>query len=799
MCCIRCVTRIFMLFMLLLEMAFSLEFYIDGGREGNRNFAVLNLRDDTPFTCVEEWNRDSDVSAVVCKFDAALLSRFQRSETLFFSITPEAVENNTNSFYLRITPKAGKKMQLYNTEFDLAAGKPIPKENNPYSKRWQILGYEGAIPFLDDEPSYGINFPIQFDEIPYIGVLDVQMRPMDHQVGRDKDSFLSIQSFVERGSYMESLDAIDDMLAAYPDTIFKRDVLYLRLVALDGLQRPDDYEDIIALGKAWISAYPTDIHIAEVLFVIAKTYSEMKFFEEAKYYYDRLFSEYKGDKYELLARLDYGKRLYERGDRKVVLELYESVLEETNDLEVASLASVLLGDYYRKAEDKRNADRYLKSALDANPKFFLKEIPKYYALMQDWAESGIYETPAKVLEVMFETLEDKTDPLYLPMLKSMGIWFDKAGDLQKAHRYYQMFLKETDSEIERKEIKGLDDALLLNDREGDVKKRIEHYDYVMETYKGKDEAKTALEKKAQAYYEIGEYENVFAMREDLDSILGENHPVLINAVTALTENALQSNNCKDASYYGSLYDVKILLNDSEFLRLFDCMYANKQFIPALKIAQEKSINATDVKQKERWLYRLAWVEYESQNYPKAALAARDTLNLLSDVNHNDSTWVLFMALAQQRNYEEAFKLIPILEDKLKNSTKLIEVYRVVLQDALARKDDTAIKIYAQKLMDLQALHERYEYSPWVELGMVEALNREAKFQESLALLQRAESYAQLDTERIQIYYLQGYLYDKLNNIEAAMESYTRCEAINSQSPWKNLCIDAKKLLENREK
>ena len=358
MCCIRRVARIAVLFNLFLEAAFSLEFYVDSGREGNHNFAVLNLRDDTPFTCVEEWNRNSDVSAVVCKFDTALLSRFQRSETLFFSITPEAVENNTNSFYLRITTKNGKKMQLYNTEFDLAAGKRIPKENNPYSKRWQILGYEGAIPFLDDKSSYGINFPVQFDETPYIGVLDAQMRPMDHQVGRDKDNFLSIQSFIERGSFVEALDAIDDMLAAYPDTIFKRDVLYLRLVALDGLKRPDDYEDIIALGKAWIGAYPTDIHIAEVLFIIAKTYSEMKFFEEAKYYYDRLFSEYKGDKHELLARLDYGKHLYERGDRKVVLEMYESVLGETNDLEVASLASVLLGDYYRKAEDKRNADRY---------------------------------------------------------------------------------------------------------------------------------------------------------------------------------------------------------------------------------------------------------------------------------------------------------------------------------------------------------------------------------------------------------------------------------------------------------
>ncbi|CAM3552588.1 flagellar functional protein [Helicobacter sp. UBA3407] len=777
---------------------FGLEFYINSGREENRNFAVLNLIDNVPFACVESYDRASEVSEIICGFDSPLLSRFQRSETLFFSIVPESLEDNTQRFFLKIKPKNGKKIKLYNTEFSLISNQPIPQEHNEKSKRWQILGYENKIPFLNDQPSNGLNFPIFFEEhLPRVGALDVQMRPMNNEVGADKDSFLHIQSLIAEESYTEALNAIEEMLALYPDTIFKRDILYFKIAALDSLGKEEDYEDTMILAKAWLEAYPTDVHVPQILFILAKTYAKMNFFEEAKYYYDRLFSEYKGDKYELLARLDYGENLYIRGDRKVVLNMYESTLNETTDLEIASLASILLGDYYRKAENKTEAQRHLKSVLDANPKYFLKDIPKYYNLLQGWAEVGIVDVPSQVAEVMFEALEDKDDPLYLPLLKSMAIWFDKAGNLKKAHQYYQLLLKETESEAERREVKNLDDNLLLNYNEDNATKRLEHYDYVMENYQGKEEAKMALEKKAETLYETGNYQEIFALREELERQLGENPAVLLNALSALTRDSLKAQNCKEAAYYGSLYAERIPLQSNEKLQMLDCLRENKQYNAAQKIAQIESQNAKTATDKEDWLYRLAWVEYEMQDYPKAALAARDTLSLLSNPAYNDSAWILFMSLSKQGRWEEAFKILPMLEDKLKDSNPMIEVYKEALQRSLANKDDTAIKVYAGKLMALQKRYERFEYSPWVELSMIEALNREGKFQESLDLLKNVESRANSGNEQIQIYYLQGYLNDKLGDKNAAIESYNRCEAVQAESPWKNLCIDAKNLLETQ--
>ncbi|WP_276952720.1 tetratricopeptide repeat protein [Helicobacter rodentium] len=776
----------------------GLEFYINSGREENSNFAILTLLDNQPFECAESYDRESEVSEISCKFDSALLSRFQRSETLFFSISPESFEDNTQGFFLKIKPKNGKKIKLYNTEFNLISGKMIPEEHNQKSKHWQVLGYENKLPFFNNQPSNGLNFPISFgNDLPSIGVLDVQMRPMNNEVGADKDHFLRIQSLVLNESYNEALNAIDEMLGIYPETIFKRDALYFKIVALDGLGKEENYEDTMILAKAWLEAYPTDIHVPQVLFVLARTYAKMNFFEEAKYYYDRLFNEHKGDKYELLARLDYGENLYLRGDRKVVLTMYESTLNETTDLDVASLASVLLGDYYRKAGNKAEAEKYLKNVLEANKKYFLKDIPKHYNMLQAWAEAGIVDVPAQVAEAMFETLEDEDDPLYLPILKSMAMWFDKAGNLEKAHQYYQLLLKIVESDAEKREIQNLDDSLLLNYNENNATKRLEHYDYVLQNYQGKEEAKKALEKKAQTLYDLQNYQAIFDMREELERELGENPAVLLNSLGALSRNALQTQNCKEAAYYGSLYQERIPLESDERLQMVDCLRENRQYTAAQKIAQVESQNAKTPTDKEKWLYRLAWVQYEMQDYPKASLAARDTLSLLSNPAYNDSAWVLFMSLSKQGRKEEAFEILPILEDKLKEDNKMIEVYKEVLQNALASREDTAIKVYANKLIALQKKYQRFEYSPWVELGLVEALNRESKFQESLDLLKDAESHISNGKEQIQIYYLQGYLNDKLGNKNAAIESYSQCESVQAESPWKNLCTDAKKLLEDK--
>lgn len=776
-------------FLLATKEAFGLDLYINSGRENGENFAVLNLVNDVPFSCKEEYSENSEVKKIICSFDEILVSRFAKSNTLFFVIDPK-IKGDT--FSLEITPK--KKIKLFHSGEDLKILGMIPKERVKTSTHWQILGYSKKIPFLEKKSFDGINFPISFEAmvgLPSIGALDFKMTPMEDEVGPDKNYFLRIKDFMNRESYKDALALIDETFSLYPQTIFKRDILHFKIVGLDGLEDLEQNEEIVSLAKAWLDAYPADINAPQVLYILGKTYANMLFFDEGKYYYMRLFNEYKGNKFEYLARLDYADRLYERGDREVSKKIYESVLDETKDVNVATQAALRLAEFYKKEGDKKQASEYLKTIYEANLPYFGRKIDKNYEMLQKYADSQIYEYPAKILEYMLNKLE-KENKDYKNMLLDVGDWYDKSKNLPKAHEYYQRFLSEYSKEQEAKEIKKKDDYLLL---QGDLEpsnEKLKHYDYVMDEYKGKEEAKIALEQKAKTLFALKKYEEVFALRESL----GDENQSLLESLKALTLKALDEKNCKEASYYGALYDDRIPLGETKKMELFDCLFENKQYDSAQKIAENQAANAKDVSKKEGWLYRLGWVEYERQNYPKAALAMRDVVTF-NNVSYKDSIWVLFMALKELKRDDEAFELLPKLEENLEDDVKMIEVYRFVLQKALAKKDDNAIKSYARRLIALQEKHLKHEYSPWVEFSITEALVREGDFKNALDYINKAYKKSKTPQEQIQTLYLQGYLNTKLDNVQDAIKAYEGCLAVNAQSPWKNLCKDAKEILDKK--
>ncbi|CAM2778697.1 tetratricopeptide repeat protein [Helicobacter burdigaliensis] len=766
----------------------ALEFYINSGREEGNNFAVLNIKDEKPFLCKEIYNRYSEVEEVICEFDAGLLSRFEESETLFFTIKPQIIDKKLN---LLIKPK--KKIKLFNQEFDLAKDGFIPKERNKMSRKWQILGYGDTLPFINENKlQEGINFPLNFrvTSKPSIGILDYRLRPMNNDVGLDKDYFLRIQSFVQRGAYDEALLSIDEMLELYPETIFKRDVLYYKIHSLDGRENEEDYEDIIELAKAWLAAYPTDIHASEILQIMAKTYAKMNFFEEAKYYYSRLFEEYKDDKFSLLAKLDYAENLYKRGERNSVPTLYNEVLNKTNDLDVASKAALLLAEFYRKEKNAKEAQSNLNTILEANPTFFLRDIQKTYNLLKQWEESGIYAVPAKVAELALLNSSDQA-PFYKNLLKDVGLWYDKAGNLKKAHEYYARFLEEFGKEEEAKEIKTLDDKLLLAYDEGNATKKLEHYDYVIEQYKNQEEAKMALEKKAQTLYELKEYEKVFDLRGELPN----DNVALINSSAMLIKEALRNKECKKVAYFGETIYKNSPLTPEENLEFFDCLMEVSQYKNAQKLALLESKNK-DPKLKAKWLYRLGSAEYALQDYQKAAFASRDAL-AFSDADPL-AAFILFNSLSHLNRTEEAMELLERLEKDLGNRKEIIEVYSRVLEIMNKKKDDIAIQIYANKLLKAQAQHQRYEYSPWAEFSLIESYIKETKFKEALQVANEAQKHTNSQGEMAQVLYLKGYLSHKIGERENALKSYQECAKIQAQTPWKNLCTDALNLMENQE-
>lgn len=951
---------------------FSLEFYINNGRENGNNFAVLTITDEKPFLCQEFYTVESEVDEITCEFDQPLLSRFYKSESLFFEIQPQSTEDR---FFLNIYSK--EKMRLFNNEFRLVNNNnaPIPKERNKKSRRWQIVGYIKEMPFIRKHNAEGINFPVRFRKLtPTIGALNVQMKPLKSETGGDNAYYLRISDMLTRGAFEEALAQINEMLGLYPDTIFKRDVLYYRILALDGLENPDNSEDILELAKSWYAAYPTDVRVPEILYILAKIYASMNFFDEAKFYYNLLFNEYKGHKFEHIARIQYADNLYARGERTSLPAIYTGVLNETNDLDVASRAAIALGEFYRKSEQSQEAENYLKMVLSANAEYFKKNFNKSYNLLNEWVDSRIYDTPAQVLESIYPSVFALYDnqptalntQLRRDMLHDLGVWYDKAGNLQKAHEYYTKFMQELPKDEAFEAIKKADDALILRYDELDPQKRLEHYDFVQSTYAGREEALVALVKKAETLFEMGRYAEVFAMREPLSAIwqnyaqiikqsanpnetnaaptntanseraaaevAKSGEEVLLKATAELVKAALHGEdsmpnsnsieketntpqtprelaiaqaqaqrnakagifepNCKAAAFYGDIFASSIPLNSSQSRELFDCMFKEKQLLGARELARfwsgarleevlnskqntkgtnqsqtsEKNIQRADFtarresalnnpKERKEWLYRLAWSEYLLSGFKPAANAARDVMSMIeseprfatleadfkatqnansrleepnqtqdsmqnaqidsivqnrkkrsieSDTSEiwpdfANSVWVLFMSLENEKRRAEALTLLPRLQAWLPLDSRMIEVWRVALSDAIARNDKNAIKSYAAELVSAQVDFARYEFSPWVELAWTQSLIKANQHSQALGVINAAKLDNATPEQLAQVYYFQGYLNHNLGNRAAAKIGYERCAAVETQSRWQALCKDAANFLEQQNK
>lgn len=776
-----------LLFWLFLTPLWSLDVVINSGKEEGKSFAVLNLVHDQLFPCKEEINRHGEVEQVICLLEGKPSTPFTQSNTLFFKVETKHIDS---SLYLVITPK--KRAKLFALHVDPRTQAPLLKEEAKLSKRWQVVGYEEKIPFLKDKKSLGINFPIAMEgtTTPFIGALDVFKKPLIIESGNDVPFYLSAKSLMERHSYKEALAAIDEALVRYPETIFKRDLLLFKIRAMEALSDPESMEDLVGLAKSWSRAYPSDASIPEVLYVLAKAYGNMRFFDEARYYYERLFSEHKGDNFELLAKIALADELLKRGDNKRAPQLYTDALNESKNLETASLAAVRLADYQISKKNFKEAESLLLKVLEANPSHFQKEPSKIHAMLERWVDQGFYGASARIAEELWKSkVED--DDLDERLIRQAGIWYEAAERFDDAHRIYRLYKEKYANRSAIKEIIERDDKLLFVLDENNATKRLERLDHVIKSYPGTPEERRAYERKAETYAELGEYLKVLEIERHLDP----NHPALLLSATKLAQEALKKEDCKSASFYLQKYS-SLALGNEEKIQGFDCLMKSSLLAKAQELAQE-GIALPDLSQRLEWLYRYAKVLEASMNFPRATLAARDTLvlaNSLKKPQFSDIAFVLFNALVKQNREEEAREVFARLQKQFPEDNRMIEAYKSMLVWASKRLDETAIEIYAKELLRLQKLHTRPEYSPWVELTYIESLLRTQRFKEALGITEELSRLTLEPEERIKTLYIRGSIAQRLDEKALAKESFEQCSKVEGVSAWKNLCAEALKLL-----
>lgn len=752
---------------------FALNIEIDYGIEHNKRFSILTLKYDSPFPCVESRDINDNITLIECRIDKPPSASFPKQSLEFFDIYTE-IKNRKFHLFIKANISANKKIRLFANAFDLKSEIAIPKERPKDSRVWQIIGFEGEIPFLSGKSYNGLNFPIHIPNsaLPSIAELNIDASPLIFEEGADLGAFLNLQSYYQNKQDAETIAAADNILNNYPNSIFARDALLYKIRAMSRTTQVPD--DAINIAKAWIKAYPTDTNVPEVLYIIAKNYAKLRIFNESRYYYSRILEEFEDSKYAQYALVGMAHNLATNGDRRQPPTLYARAYENAKDLDTASFVALNWAQWALKNDDKKGAENLISKVVSANPNYFLAHIDSSTAQLALWAENGLYALSAKAGESMLKKLTN--DNFKEKLMLNVGNWYELASMPSDAYRVYseflQLFANESD---EIPTIKKRSDNLLFLLDEGDMEKQITQYDYIIATYPNSDNAKLAYQKKAQNLLALGRYKEVLELKSHLE----ENSEIVKNAYIAIIEN---SKDCAEMiSYYN---ESRVITNNAR--ELFECLFNASLFELARGLSSEMLPNASG-ESKILWLYNEARVNYALNDYNRAASASRDVMGVTKDFAQKlNAGEMLFFSLVNLGRKNEAISVFNELVKIAPQNRALIPMTKEMLSFALNDGDNIAVEKYAKDLIALQKRHKTYEFSPFAELSYADVLFSDNRFSEMLKVLTNLHNANNAESQKA--HYLRGSAYYELGNNAKAKAEFQQCVKLNGD--FKGLCEEA---------
>ncbi|PAF42321.1 hypothetical protein BKH45_04380 [Helicobacter sp. 11S03491-1] len=776
--------------MIVSSVSYSLEIVVNYGKENSRDFAVLNIKNDKPFSCLENFNHQGDVTAVECVIDAIPQEGFTPTKTMFFNFYYQMIDGK---FHLYIKPN--KKQKLFFIPPNLKKNNTlIIKEKPSTSKSWQIIGYEEQIPFLSNQTPIGINFPISIEDAqtPYMPELDIDNKPLKYLKGLDFEAYMSAKALIQKKDYYKAINTINDTLKKYPNTLFKKDFYLYQMIALSHLDPDQNHQDaIITIALNWIKQYSNDAAMPQVLYLLANAYSNIRYHTESQHYYKRIIQEYFQSRYAPLAKMQLAIDLANTNVNLASI-YFQKAYGEAKDLASASEIALYWAEFEIQRQNFNNAIILINKIQQGYPQFFLQDPKKTYKTIEFLAKNKLYKNAAQIGQYLSE--HTKNQEIQEQISYDLGKLYEKADDFDNAHQANLEYIKKYPESRQIKAVKKRDDSILF-EVSGNNEEKLKRYDYIIKKYPHTQQSQKAIELKAQLFIEEKQYKQVLDMRKEL----GEKSPLLEEAINKLIKIYLQNNDCKNANIY-LLQTSNYHLDENEKLKAFDCLYQASLNKNAQVISAGQAQNAKSIEQKLAWLYRDAKNLYQLGEYKPSLMAAKDAFSLaLSSKNsqYNDIGFILFFDLAKIGNQNEAFEVYAKLEKLFSNDSRMIEVYAKLLEWQLQNKNETTIQIYAKNIIRLQEKYKIDTFTPSVAFELINSLVRTHKLQDALTqidiLLQK-----NLDNEAKQkAFYTKGSIENLQNNPNEAKISFEKCLNIHEESPWKNLCSQGLELLNNK--
>ncbi|MGL2624722.1 DUF7494 domain-containing protein [Helicobacter pylori] len=795
-------SKFFLLMGLLSHSLNALSLTLTQGKEGGEDFSVLTLRNNKAFSCsyVNE-KPPSGIEAslsiihakrpIECVIDSIPKEGFTPLENAFFNIT---YSMRQQQFILHIKPKVMRRLTLFSFDRDYKKAIPLFVENDAKAKMWQIIGYDQKIPFLSekDNAQKGLNFPIIIKDAqtPIIQELDVNNKPLLTTKGYDLNAYLEAKKQMDSQAYFDALRTISRAFKNYPQTIFKKDLYLLEIIALGKLGIKKSL--LIDIGTQWIKNYPTDPNIPEALYYVAKALDENNNYKQAVRYYKRILLEYKNSRYAPLAQMHLAIEAAEASDLSSASMLFKEAFSNAKDKESASEIALNWAEAEINYQNFNNAKYLIDKVVQSNPDYLSMHSELALELLKLLKKNQMNESAIEIAQLLLnqDDVKAKEQALY-----DLGALYARIKDFKNAHLYNLRYLQDH-AELERASVVRARDEKALFSMEGNTQEKIAHYDKIIQNFPNSNEAQKALELKAQLLFDNKRYAEVLGMQKNLP----KDSPLIQKTLNILAKTPLENNRCEEALKYLSQITA-FEFNPQEEIQAFDCLYFASLKEKAQIIALNALKAAKTPSEKLVWLYRLGRNYYRLGDFKNSTLASKDALILAQSLNKKefyDIAFVLFSDYMQNNERELALNLYAFLEKYFKDDKRMALVYFKLLEN---EKDPKSVKIYATSLLKLQDAYKDYSYTPFGEFALIDAYRTTKDYSKALEALDKLLNRRLSLEDHQKALYLQSSLLDLTNQKAKSKASLEKCVQLKQKdqtNAWQNLCEQGLNLFKNKE-
>ena len=768
--------------------AFALEISINSAKNNFTKYSTLQISDKSPFVCQAIADDLARTKEVICAFskkptqaipqlqnDFFKVNSFQKKDTFFVSIKP---------FY---------KIKLIADIFDLSEDDTVFSADVKIANRWTIVGYKEKFPLIKEEqkPEIALNFPffLDKDKLPYVGSLDLAGNPVRIKKVEDVTEYLKIKKYFAKKRYDDALDMIDEVLATYPHTLFKSELIYYKIKISDKMK---DYDNVIALAKEFLREYSSDENVPEVLALMAKAYAKIGQNTDADYFFDRLFSEHKGTVYAQWGYIYKGEMLEDSGGNREAIKYYKKALYETQDLEVAAAAAYHLTKILLQHSPKKAA-KYAMKIISAKADFFMQNLQESMKIMNQFADAGEYKSAAAIADALLQAMGPTYDE-YEELLKDKALWLAKTKDKQAALAALNSYIKKFPDGDYIDVVQTAKDGLFFENDDKNASAKLAEYNKLIEEYAGDIIADKALYEKAKLLLKEKRYADVLALQDKLKDLDEEKFSdvtdIIKKAAIGLMEVSLKKKNCKNVLVVANDYNIS--LSDSWDDGIYACSMKGGDFRLSKTVAS-KHLKSQNIDERKKWLYRYIKIDFETGNYSEVVDAAKDLIALIDNPKtspYKDVYRYLFDAYERLEQKENMIKAMAKIEEIFGLNYKDIDRYVAMVALGDDRKDDNMIIKYGSKVMKIQERSHSHAQSPYIEFALYGAYMNKNDYNNALTIIRSLDTVKLSKNDRARQKYLLGMVLSKLWRDAAAQKAYKEAIKADPNSAWAKLAQSA---------